>query len=79
MQNQRVKNIVRYEISRDGVTVEASAEEVKFIEASNPRWIEAMDVPDGVEFAPVRFGGVSFTAWRTQDFWVRHKTAKGKA
>jgi hypothetical protein len=67
---------MRYEISRGGVTVEATEEEAQFIEGSNPRWIEADDTPDGKEFAPVQFGGTVFTAWRTEDFWVRHKRRK---
>jgi len=70
---------MRYEISRGGVTVEAAEEEVQFIEGSNPRWIEADDTPDGKEFAAIRFGGMAFTAWRTEDFWVRHKEAKGQS
>jgi hypothetical protein len=54
-----------YTIERPwGSTMTASPREIAMIEAANLRWQEADDMPDGVEFATVEFGGSTFKVFR---------------
>lgn len=53
-----------YTIERFGSTVTASEQEVAMIEAASLLWQGAVDLPDGVEFAILRFGGVDFKVYR---------------
>lgn len=59
---------MRYSIRRDdtGATGEASYQEIEMIEAASPRWQSASDLPDGVEFDRLQFGGVTFTVYRQE-------------
>ncbi len=53
-----------YTIERYGSTVCADEQEIKVIEAASLLWQGAADLPDGVEFAILRFGGVDFKVYR---------------
>lgn len=53
-----------YTIERYGSTVTADEQEIKMIEAASLLWHDAADLPDGVEFAILRFGGVDFKVYR---------------
>jgi len=53
-----------YTIERYGSTVTASEQEIAIIEAANLLWQGAADLPDGIEFAILRFGGVEFRVYR---------------
>jgi hypothetical protein len=45
-------------------TVCATYQEIEMIEAATLRWSGAEDLPDGVEFARLDFGGVKFKVFR---------------
>lgn len=45
-------------------TVCATYQEIKMIEAATLRWSVADDLPDGIEFAVLEFGGVNFKVFR---------------
>lgn len=53
-----------YTIERYGSTVTADEQEIKMIEAASLLWQGAADLPDGIEFAILRFGGVDFKVYR---------------
>lgn len=53
-----------YTIERFGSTVEANNQEIAIIEAASLLWQSAADLPDGIEFAILRFGGVDFKVYR---------------
>ena len=53
-----------YTIERYGSTVTANVQEIAIIEAASLHWQSAADLPDGVEFAILRFGGVDFKVYR---------------
>ena len=53
-----------YTIERYGSTVTADEQEIKMIEAASLLWQGAADLPDGVEFAILRFGGMDFKVYR---------------
>lgn len=42
----------------------ATYQEIEMIEAATLRWSGADDLPDGIEFAVLEFGGVKFKVFR---------------
>ncbi len=56
---------MNYTIQRtNGATVSASYQEIEMIEAATLLWSGAEDLPDGIEFAALEFGGVKFKVFR---------------
>jgi len=45
-------------------TICATYQEVEMIEAATLQWSGAEDLPDGIEFASLEFGGVKFKVFR---------------
>lgn len=55
---------MHYQIARDGVARTASCREIGIIESADLSWQDAVDLPDGIEFATFAFGGVEFKIYR---------------
>lgn len=55
-----------YTVQRQGSlsTACATYQEIEMIEAATLRWSGADDLPDGIEFALLEFGGVTFKVFR---------------
>lgn len=57
-----------YTISRNCAATSPDACELRAIQAMHLTYQGAVDLPEGVEFAKVKFGGVEFTIFR-EDQW----------
>jgi hypothetical protein len=63
LETRRETMAYEYTIERKGYSDSASSGEVQVIETNCPYWIEA---DDGKECATLRFGGVTFTVYRSR-------------
>ena len=64
--NKSQQEVMDYTIQRQDCisTMCATHQEIEMIEAATLRWSGADDLPEGVEFAVLKFGGVVFKVFR---------------